>query len=130
MIRWFKRKKKKDRGQESEDLFETGTEDGGTEDGGAEEGGTEEEKRDGPEEASGAQTLEEPEPVTFAPAGGQSQDNSLSGEQLPGEEDVLEEEEDVLDEEEGAPEEGVPRRGFSGVFASGSKERGRNSSTG
>jgi fused signal recognition particle receptor len=112
MIRWFKRKKKKDRGQESEDLFETGTEDGGTEDGGAEEGGTEEEKRDGPEEASGAQTLEEPEPVTFAPAEGLGQDDSLSGEQLPGEEDVLEEEEDVLDEEEGAPEEGVPRRGF------------------
>ncbi len=141
MIRWFKRKKKKDRGQEGGNFFETGTEaeDGGTEDGGreTEDGGqrTEDEEREGPEEAAEAQTVEEPEPVTFTPAEGLGQDNSLSGEHapasrvgeraieieacgpvsqapLPGEEDVLEEEEDVLDEEEEAPEEGVPRRGF------------------
>jgi fused signal recognition particle receptor len=134
MIRWFKRKKKKDRGQEGEDLFETGTV--------TEDGGTEEAEREEPEEAAWAQTVEEPEPVTFAPAGGQSQDNSLSGEQpppsqvgewaseiqvggpvlqapLPGEEEALEEEEDALEEEDEdleqedeAPEDGVPRKGF------------------
>ncbi len=134
MIRWFKRKKKKDRGQEGEDLFETGT--------ATEDGVTEEAEREGPEEAVWAQTVEEPEPVTFGPAGGQSQDNSLPGEQppvsqvgewaggvqaggsvlqapLPGEEeapeeeeDALEEDEEDLEEEDEAPEEGVPRRGF------------------
>ena len=79
MIRWFKRKKKKDRGQERENLRETGTVE--------KEEPEEEEVSTGetrvPEEAAGAQTVEEPEPETFAPAEGGGQDNSLSGKQAP-----------------------------------------------
>jgi len=114
MIRWFKRKEKKDRGQKRENLRETET------------GEKEEPEEDifpgqtrVPEEAAGAKTLEGPEPETFAPAEGGGQDNSLSGKQAPskaapnlaaappppGDEETLEEEDET-------PEDGVPEGGF------------------
>lgn len=119
MIRWFKPKGKKDRGQERENLLETET-------------GEKEEPEENIfpeqtrviEEAAGAQTVEEPE--TFAPAEGGGHDNSLSGKQAPpraapnlaaappphGEEEPPEEEEEALEEEEETLEEGVPKGGF------------------
>ena len=87
MIRWFKRKKKKDRGQERENLPETET---------GEEEEPEEEIFSGeplvPEEAAGAQTMEGPEPETTSSA--------------------FTFEDETMEEEDEAPEEGVPKGGF------------------
>ncbi len=89
MVRWFKRKKKKDPGQEWENVGETGSR----------EEEIEEEKTPAgdiltPVEAPEAEAGEELETETFDSAG---------------EEEIREEEE--VDEEE-APEESVPKRGF------------------
>ncbi len=130
MIRWFKRKEKKDRGQKRENLRETVT---------VEKEEPEEDIFTGQtlviEEMAGAQTVEGPEPETFAPAEGGGNDNSLSGKQAPasrvggraveiqaggpgsqapphGEDEAPEEEDEALEEEEETPEDGVPQGGF------------------
>src|SRR5208337_2492747 len=129
MIRWFKRKEKKDRWQKRENLRETET--------GEKEEPEEEDISPGEtlvqDQAAGAQTVEGPEPETFAPAEGGGQDNSLSGKQAPpkaapnqaaappphGEEETLEEEGETLEEEDEATEDGVPKGGERSRPASG-----------
>ncbi len=133
MIRWFKRKEKKDRGQKRESLREAKT---------WEKEEPEEDISPGqtqvPEEAAGEQTLEEPE--TMLSAEGDGQDNSFSAEQAlasrvggqaaeifaaalpqkaaaipaggPGSQAAPPDEEESLEEEDEAPEEGVPEGGF------------------
>jgi fused signal recognition particle receptor len=93
MIRWFKRKKKKDREQQRENLW-------GTETGEKEEPEEEEVSPGGtrvPEEAAAAQTVKEPETMPSAMAG---------------EEETLEEEDEAPEEEDEVSEEGLPKGGF------------------
>ncbi|MGA2228745.1 MAG: signal recognition particle-docking protein FtsY [Syntrophobacteraceae bacterium] len=91
MIRWFKRKKKKDSGEVQNDIREKDIE-------------QEEELQDEEvlfEEALvlGPESTEEPEPETLAPETAE-------------EEEPWEEEEETWEEEEAAQEEGAPKRGF------------------
>jgi fused signal recognition particle receptor len=103
MIRWFKRKKKKDKGEAQKDIRETDIEQ--EEELQDEEAVLEEARAPEPEAA------EEPEPETLATEAAEE------GETWP-EEETWEEEEETWEEEEAgaqeesAHEEGVPRRGF------------------
>ena len=123
MIRWFKRKKKKDQGEVRKDIRETDIE--------QEEGPQDEEvlvDETGVEiRTPGPGAEEEPESETLPPEAAEEEE---------GEEETWEEEDEDTWAEEEEDQEMVFRRKvlrkgvFSGACASGSKERGRNSSAG
>lgn len=125
MIRWFKRKKKKDQGEVRKDIRETDIE--------QEEGPQDEEvlvDETGVEiRTPGPGAEEEPESETLPPEAAEEEETRAEEETwAEEEEDTWEEEEE--DQESGVQEESAPKRGFFRRLRQRLKERGRNSSAG